>query len=96
MCMIGSSASIHGSTRYLRPTRRPWRGSASCNHWSPGEERRDYNTLKMELGNVQSLASARQILLTTITQYALAIAELERAKGTLLEYNNIVIAPIGE
>jgi len=54
-------------------------------------ERKDYNTLSNELGARQSLANARRAMLSAMVDYNVAIVDLERAKGTLLQYNNIVI-----
>lgn len=47
--------------------------------------------LETELSAVEQVANTRRVLLQVITQYNLALVELEKAKGTLLEYNNIVI-----
>jgi outer membrane protein TolC len=55
------------------------------------QERKDPLTLESELNARQTLARARQSLLQTLVDYSTAIIELERAKGTLLEYNNIVL-----
>jgi outer membrane protein len=55
-------------------------------------ERKDLNTLNSELGARQSLASARRAMLNAIIEYNLAIANLERSKGTLLRYNNVHLA----
>jgi outer membrane protein TolC len=54
-------------------------------------ERRDPNQLNRELNARQSLAGARLELLQSLITYNFAITGLERAKGTLLEYNNISI-----
>ena len=54
-------------------------------------ERKDLNTLLNELGARRSLANIRRTLLSVMVQYNIAIADLERAKGTLLQYNNVVI-----
>lgn len=54
-------------------------------------ERKDINTLSTELNARQSLAAARRGLIGTMVEYNIAIADLERAKGTLLLYNNVVI-----
>ena len=54
-------------------------------------ERRDFNTLNSELNARQSLASARRAMLAAIVDYNVAIIDLERAKGTLLRYYNVVI-----
>lgn len=54
-------------------------------------ERKDHNTLINELGARQRLAGTRRSILSAIIEYNIAIINLERAKGTLLEYNNIVI-----
>ena len=54
-------------------------------------ERRDINTLNSELAARQSLANARRAMLSAMIDYNIAIIDLERAKGTLLDYNNVVI-----
>ncbi len=53
--------------------------------------RRDAAALQVELDANQQLAGARRQLLQAIIEYNIAIANLERQKGTLLNYNNIVI-----
>lgn len=55
------------------------------------QERKDFNTLNSELGARQSLSNARRALMATLVDYNLAIIDLERAKGTLLIYNNVVV-----
>jgi outer membrane protein len=54
-------------------------------------ERKDINTLTTELNARQSLAGARRAMLDSMVNYNIAIADLERAKGTLLQFHNIVI-----
>jgi outer membrane protein TolC len=54
-------------------------------------ERKDFNTLNSELGARQSLFGARRTMLNATVDYNVAIIDLERAKGTLLQYYNIVI-----
>lgn len=54
-------------------------------------ERRDFVVLNQELGARQSLADARRTLLAAMVAYNIALIDLERAKGTLLEYHNVVI-----
>jgi len=56
-------------------------------------ERKDLNTLNSELNSRQSLAEARRVMLNAAVEYNIAIVDLERAKGTLLTYNNILIPP---
>lgn len=52
---------------------------------------RNYVELKTELGVRQSLAGARRAMVSAMVEYNIAIIDLERAKGTLLNYNNVVI-----
>ncbi|MBN2447017.1 MAG: TolC family protein [Phycisphaerae bacterium] len=47
--------------------------------------------LETELSAVQQLASSRTTLLGVLVQYNYTISELERNKGTLLEYNNVTL-----
>ena len=54
-------------------------------------ERKDFVVLNQELGSRQSLADARRTMLLAMVQYNIALIDLERAKGTLLEYRNVVI-----
>ncbi|MCH7632931.1 MAG: hypothetical protein IIB59_06935, partial [Planctomycetes bacterium] len=54
-------------------------------------ERKDLNTLNSELGARQSLANARRAMLNALVEYNIAIVDLERSKGTLLNYHNVVI-----
>lgn len=48
--------------------------------------------LQTELNGVDQLAETRRRLLQVITNYNIAVVGLERAKGTLLEYDNVVVA----
>lgn len=52
-------------------------------------EKMDFLTLNQELGALQSLAQNRNNLLLSLVDYGIAIVDLERSKGTLLQYNNI-------
>lgn len=54
-------------------------------------ERKDLATLLGELGARRALAGIRRVMLNAMVEYNIAIADLERAKGTLLNYNNVVI-----
>lgn len=47
--------------------------------------------LQAELDAYEALAGSRSQLLDTLVKYNVALINLERQKGTLLEYNNIVI-----
>ena len=57
----------------------------------PGQERLDPPSLQVELDAHEALAGARDGLLTVLSNYNIALSDVERRKGTLLEYNNIVI-----
>ena len=57
-------------------------------------ERKDFNTLNQELGAHNALGASRSNLLAALVRYNIAIIDLERAKGTLLEYNNVTL--VGE
>ncbi|HRX85224.1 MAG TPA: TolC family protein [Phycisphaerae bacterium] len=52
-------------------------------------EKKDFLTLNTELNTEQSLAQSRRDLLTALVDYGVAIIDLERAKGTLLQYNRV-------
>lgn len=54
-------------------------------------ESRNFVQLNQELNALQSFAVARRDLMQSLIDYNMAIVELERAKGTLPEYNNIVL-----
>jgi len=47
--------------------------------------------LQTELASEQNLGQSRQTLLDALIIYNIAIADLERAKGTLLYYNNVAL-----
>ncbi len=59
-------------------------------------ERKDLNTLNSELAARQALASERRAMLNALVEYNIAIVDLERAKGTLLQYNNIDVVTSSE
>jgi len=48
--------------------------------------------LNTELSGVENVANTRQRLLQILTDLNVALVELERSKGTLLNYNNVVLA----
>jgi outer membrane protein len=52
------------------------------------------NYLQTELTAVESLSSNRQTLLGVLIEYNVGLIQLERAKGTLLDYNNVVVADV--
>ena len=54
-------------------------------------ERKDFLVLNNELSARRSLATARRNMLSAMVEYDVAMIDLERAKGTLLPYNNVVI-----
>jgi outer membrane protein TolC len=54
-------------------------------------ETKNFVQLNQELNALQSLASSRRSLLKSLVDYNLAIVQLEKSKGTLPTYNNIVI-----
>jgi len=54
-------------------------------------ERKDINTLRSELGARRTLAGTRRALVNAMVEYNIAITDLERAKGTLLPFYNVVI-----
>ena len=58
-------------------------------------ERMDPDQLNRELGAIQGIASSRRSLLLSLQNYNVAISRLERAKGTLLDYNNVVVGNSG-
>jgi len=55
------------------------------------KETMDANTLNTIFGSQESLAAARVRLLQALVGYNIAIVNLERSKGTLLKYNNVVL-----
>jgi outer membrane protein TolC len=52
-------------------------------------EKKDFLTLNNELNTRQALAQSQFDLLRSLIDYGIAIIDLERAKGTVLQYNNI-------
>lgn len=54
-------------------------------------DRVDPSFLETELNGVEQLANTRASLLRVIVDYNISIAALERAKGTLLQYNNVMV-----
>jgi outer membrane protein TolC len=52
----------------------------------------DPSYLETELSAVEQLANNRTTLLQVLMDYNVAIIKLERDKGTLLEYNNVVVS----
>ncbi len=59
-------------------------------------ERKDFTALNQELNARRDLANSRSQLLDALTRYNVALIELERSKGTILDFNNIHIAEPGE
>lgn len=59
-------------------------------------EKKDYAQLNAELGALNGLAVGRRQLLQALIDYHIAVIDLEAAKGTLLQYNNVIIAPLKE
>lgn len=57
-------------------------------------ERKDLANLQVELDAHELLATSRQNLVRSLADYNVAIINLERRKGTLLRYNNIVLNPL--
>ncbi|MCG3129029.1 MAG: hypothetical protein CHACPFDD_03926 [Phycisphaerae bacterium] len=57
-------------------------------------QRVDPAFLNTELDGVEQLANARARLLQVIIDYNIAIAGLEQSKGTLLEFNNVVLSDV--
>lgn len=55
-------------------------------------QRIDPPYLQTELNAVEQLNNTRTRLLDLVVQYTTAVPQLERAKGTLLEYNNVSIS----
>jgi len=55
------------------------------------QERKDLNTLNSELAARRALAESRRAMLRAIVDYNIAVVNLERAKGTLLRYDGVVL-----
>lgn len=55
-------------------------------------QRIDPNYLQTELGAVEQLANTRSTLLQVLTDYNVSIVQLEKAKGTLLDYNHVTVS----
>ncbi len=54
-------------------------------------QRIDPSYLQTELSAVEQLANARRTLLQVVTDYNIGLLQLEKSKGTLLDYNNITV-----
>jgi outer membrane protein len=82
------------STNYdqLGPT---FRWARSARQWVEAtqarQEKRDPANLQVELDSQDTLQVARQQMLDALVRYNIALSNLERQKGTLLEYDGIVI-----
>jgi len=72
-----------------------YRWVTSSEEWTEAtkarQERRDAPNLQIEMDSYESLSMGRRQLLDSLVRYNVALSNLERQKGTLLEYNNIVI-----
>jgi outer membrane protein len=55
-------------------------------------QRIDPSFLQTELSAVEQLSNTRATLLDVLVGYNVGIVQLEKAKGTLLDYNNIVVS----
>jgi len=58
------------------------------------EESHSPPSLEVELNAHEALAGAREALVRSLANYHLGLINLERQKGTLLQYNNVVIEGI--
>ena len=56
------------------------------------QERKSPSELNVILNAQSNLAAARRGLLQSAATYNTGIVDVERAKGTLLEYDNVVLA----
>lgn len=56
------------------------------------QERKSPAELDAVLNAQTNLSQSRRALLTAAVQYNIGLADVERAKGTLLQYNNVVLA----
>ena len=59
-------------------------------------ESRSFVQLNQELNALQALAASRRELMRSLVDYTMAIIELERVKGILPEYNNIILTAESE
>lgn len=57
-------------------------------------QRIDPSYLQTELGAVEQLANNRRTLLGVLVDYNVALIELEKSKGTLLDYNNVTVSDV--
>jgi outer membrane protein TolC len=49
------------------------------------------NYLETELSAIEQLSNTRRVLLQVVTDYNIAVVLLEKAKGTLLDYDNVAV-----
>jgi outer membrane protein TolC len=59
-------------------------------------ETKSFVELNQELSAIQSLGQARRELMQVLIGYQMSIVELERAKGTLPEFNNVILSTDGD
>jgi outer membrane protein TolC len=64
---------------------------ARCDSIRVRAEANDFLQISNELSAIRTLSVVRNDLLRSVVEYNIAIVELERSKGTLLDYYNIVI-----
>ncbi|MBP7934433.1 MAG: TolC family protein [Phycisphaerae bacterium] len=60
------------------------------------QEKLDPPSLQVELDAHETLASTRDSLLQVLANYNIALSNLEKQKGTLLQYNNVVIRGVDD
>lgn len=60
------------------------------------QEKLDPPSLQVELDAHETLASTRDSLLQVLANYNVALSNLEKQKGTLLQYNNVVIRGVDD
>ncbi len=84
-------ALLVGSANIEPQWKAAWAAERNLRALQARSQRIDPTYLETELSTIEQLANARNTLLQVVTNYNLAVVQLEKAKGTLLEYNNVVV-----
>jgi len=67
-------------------------GSENLRSLQERQERKSPSELDTVLGSQVSLFTARRALLQAVVSYNQGVVDVERSKGTLLEYNNVILS----
>ncbi len=85
---------VHASWEALRHARAARFAFEEANRTQEQRQELDANTLERKLARQTDLAEARRTEVSSLARYNIAISALEKAKGTLLRYNNVVMKEV--